>query len=84
VDTEDEACTHLLKLLRGDPTTHFHLVVGPLPAREADDAFGRWREAHGSDNELEASDVRVDNPIFTPEQGRVRRYWVRGTKLPGR
>ena len=83
--TEDEACRHLLQLLRGDQTTHFHLVAGPLPAAEADAAFQTWKEAHGlTSDELDTPDVRIDNPVFTAAEGPVRRYWIRGTKLPGR
>jgi hypothetical protein len=83
---EDEACRHLLQLLRSDQATHFHLVAGPLPAAEADAAFQTWKKAHGltSSDALDPSDVRIDNPVFTAAEGPVRRYWIRGTKLPGR
>jgi hypothetical protein len=87
VDTEDEACTHLLRLLRGDPTTHFHLVVGPLPAREADDAFERWREAHGFDNELEAAVAICRRAPFVPDRLAQRHRdtsrWRFGPAAPG-
>lgn len=78
-ETEDEACNHLLELLRCDPTTHFHLVVGPLPPDEAAAAFERWKEAAGLSN-VTAADFKVDNPVLTT--GLARRYWVRGTLLP--
>ena len=79
--TEDEACRYLLDLLRNDLTTHFHLVVGPLPAADADAAFELWKKAYGLTN-IDASDVQADNPVFNA--GPVRRYWVRGTLLPSR
>lgn len=83
--TEDAACHHLFELLRSDPTTHFHLVAGPLLAAEADAAFQAWKAAHGlTADQLDPSDVLIDNPIFTSADGPVSRYWVRGTKLPGR
>jgi len=78
-DTEDAACRYLLEQLRNDPTTHFHLVVGPLPAAEADSAFEAWKNRTGL-VDIAQSDVKVDNPIFA--NGVVRRYWVRGTLLP--
>jgi len=77
-DREDEACRYLLDQLRKDPTTHFHLVVGPLPAEEADEAFDAWKNSAGLTS-IDATDVRVDNPVFA--DGPVRRYWVRGTLL---
>lgn len=76
---ENEACEYLLKLLRSDPTTHFHLVVGPLPAGEADTAFLEWKNATGLTH-IDPTDIKVDNPILNA--GSVRRYWVRGTLLP--
>jgi hypothetical protein len=78
-DSEDEACNYLLDKLRSDPTTHFHLVVGPLPEEEADRAFDAWKIAAGLTG-IDATDVKVDNPVFA--EGQVRRYWVRGTVLP--
>ena len=78
--TEAEACRHLLALLRAAPTTHFHLVVGPLPAADADAAFDAWKADHDLDD-LDPGDIRVDDPVL--RQGRMRRYWVRGTQLPG-
>lgn len=81
--TESEACEALLQTLREDTTTHFHLVVGPLPADEADVAFAQWKNDHRlAESALAASDIRIDNPVFRAEEGPVRRYWVRGTKLP--
>ncbi|MFN0027373.1 MAG: hypothetical protein ACKV2O_09380 [Acidimicrobiales bacterium] len=80
-DTEAEACRYLLDLLRNDPTTHFHLVVGPLPADDADLAFASWQHDAGL-MDINAADVRVDNPVLA--DGPVRRYWVRGTVLPSR
>ena len=77
--TEDEACRHLLDTLRQDRTTHFHLVVGPLPAAEADAAFESWKTANGL-ADLAAEDVRMDEPALGA--GRRRRYWVRGARLP--
>ncbi len=77
-DTEDEACNHLLELLRRDHTTHFHLVAGPLPAAEADAAFQAWKEHHSvMGDDLDASDIRIDNPVLTAGEGPVRRYWIR-------
>lgn len=78
-DTEDAACEHLLSLLRRDDTVHFEMVVGPLPADEADSQFRAWSERQGLT--LTEHDIRVDNPIL--QQGKVRRYWVRGTILRG-
>lgn len=80
-DTEDEACHHLLEQLRSDPTTHFRLVVGPLPPDEADAAFAAWKRRSGFDD-LRPDDVRVDNPVLSA--GRSRRYWVRGALLVGK
>lgn len=77
--TEDEACRYLLEQLRRDSTTHFHLVVGPLGADDADAAFAAWLEAAGL-TDIEATDVQVDNPVLA--EGAARRYWVRGTRLP--
>jgi hypothetical protein len=80
--TEHEACESLLDELRHDETTHFHLVVGPLPPSEADAEFDRWRDEHQLGEEsLSPEDVRIDNPVLRPGES-VRRYWVRGTKLP--
>ena len=78
-ETEDEACRYLLALLRDDPTTHFHLVVGPLPPDEADAAFREWLNSAGLTG-IDDSDWKMDNPTLTA--GIVRRYWVRGTLLP--
>lgn len=78
-DTEDAACDFLLDQLRNDPTTHFHLVVGPLPAADADKTFEAWKSRTGL-VDIAQSDVRVDEPIFA--NGPLRRYWVRGTLLP--
>jgi hypothetical protein len=78
-DTEDEACRYLLETLRADPTTHFQLVIGPLPAHEADAAFDQWLRDTGV-SALASEDVKIDSSVLS--QGKVRRYWVRGTKLP--
>jgi hypothetical protein len=80
-DTEDEACRHVLDQLRRDPTTHFRLVVGPLPADEADAAFEEWKRQSGFDD-LRPEDVRIDNPVLSA--GPSRRYWVRGALLVGK
>ncbi len=77
-DTEDEACRHLLLLLRNDPTAHFHMVVGPLPAAEADAAFELWKKAADL-VDIDAADIRIDNPVCG--DGPLRRYWVRGIRL---
>ncbi len=69
-ETEDAACQHLLGLLQRDETVHFQLVVGPLPAQDADAEFRLWQERNGL--VLTERDVRVDNPVFTA--GPVRRY----------
>ena len=68
----------LLRPLRSDPTTHFHMVVGPLPAAEADAAFELWKKAAGL-VDIDAADIRIDNPVVG--DGPLRRYWVRGTRL---
>ena len=78
-ETEDAACEHLLSLLRRDETVHFQMVVGPLPADEADAEFRAWTEARAL--VLTEHDVRVDNPML--RNGKVRRYWVRRTILRG-
>jgi hypothetical protein len=80
--TEAEACQHLLEQLRRDETTHFQLIVGPLAPDEADRAFEVWKRERPS-LALVAGDVRVDNPILRADEGPVRRYWVRGSKLVG-
>lgn len=79
-DTEDEACRDLLDRLRRDETTHLRLVVGPLRADDADRSFAEWKAARPSLT-LGPQDVRIDDPIFRAEDGSVRRYWVRGSKL---
>ncbi len=78
--TEDEACRDLLARLQAQSDTHFHLVVGPLPPNVADEAFVRWKRDHHMENALGSDDVKIDNPVL--DIGRVRRYWVRGSKLP--
>ena len=54
----------------------------PLPPAEADAAFEEWKREYGLDDHLSEPDIRVDNPAFGG--GPLRRYWVKGTKLPPR
>ena len=76
--TESEACEHLLNGLRRDASVYMHLVVGPLPPDEADEAFRLWCRARLID-QLEPPDMRVDNPALA--SGPQRRYWVHGRIL---
>ncbi len=38
------------------------MVVGPLPAAEADAAFELWKKASGL-VDIDAADIRIDNPV---------------------
>jgi hypothetical protein len=80
-ETEHDACESMAQSLLADRTNRYVLVVGPLPAPDADAAFDLWLTDHQlTKSNLEPDAVRVDNPILRPGE-QVRRYWFRRTLL---
>lgn len=66
-ETEDDACESMAQSLLKDRTNRYVLVVGPLPAPDADDAFDLWLEDQGfTKSDLEPDAIRVDNPVLRP------------------
>lgn len=80
-ESEAEACADLLAKLIQEEHNFFQLVVGPLPAAEADAAWAAWLEANLTSAEmLDGNDWKKDDVPWAPGS-RWRRYFVRTTTI---
>ncbi|MDO8389177.1 MAG: TOBE domain-containing protein [Actinomycetota bacterium] len=82
--TEDEACRHLLEILRSSPFNFFQLVAGPLQPEAADAAFHTFLAGNGlSPDDFGPEDLMIDHIPIRPYP-QDRRYFIRATRLPDR